>query len=494
MGGISSLRAALGKDSPTTSDVHVDSLMNDRRRTLKKKRMLMDAALAKAGLIKGDYPGHPFRGNQWTGGRGTGISRSRPKIDAMAAPKAKTMKQMEAEVAALTPAQAKRYWSTPSHYTHEQGMKFALSGGKKPATKKPAAKQTTAPVKPNTKAKPPKDADGDTPPQAKNPDGTLKYDKKTGEPVWLKPTPNLQPDPGKKDGDPKRFTATDGDAAAFGMRRPTEYERKYGIEDDSGNRFRIPPAWRDVWVSNSPAGATGGLLASGIDVAGRAQPKYTTATRAANNTAHFKEIARLQTEIDGMQKKWVADAAAGDQRALGLLLMRTTGIRSGSTEKGTTGKASFGATTLLASHVTPYGKGVRIQFTGKGQKKFDVKVTEPDVLVKGLLKLKADSKGKHGAKLFDQKVANYEKTADYLKKTDPQGSFTPHNLRSLKATEVAMSVIASMKAPTTKAELETARKQVGKEVGAVINDTVKITLGHYIHPVVFAQWEAGISE
>ena len=59
------------KDMPSVSDVHVPTVMRSkkkrkkRRRTLSEKKMLMDAALRK-----GDFPGHPFRGNQWTQGRG----------------------------------------------------------------------------------------------------------------------------------------------------------------------------------------------------------------------------------------------------------------------------------------------------------------------------------------------------------------------------------------------------------------------------------------
>ena len=149
MGGISFLaRKSVHKDSPTASDVHVDSIMGERKRRLQKKRMLMEAALQK-----GDYPGHPFRGNQWTGGRGAGASRGRGRVsaDAMAA-KQKSMKQMMAEFETLTPAQQKKYHSSPAHYDHDQSMKRALSTPTKraPSKKTPRAAPKTAP-KANTR-------------------------------------------------------------------------------------------------------------------------------------------------------------------------------------------------------------------------------------------------------------------------------------------------------------------------------------------------------
>lgn len=61
-------RLAMGvsKDSPTPNTVHVDSVMGSKKKRKKKKVGL--SALKYEEVGKGDYPGHPFRGNQWTGG------------------------------------------------------------------------------------------------------------------------------------------------------------------------------------------------------------------------------------------------------------------------------------------------------------------------------------------------------------------------------------------------------------------------------------------
>lgn len=61
----SDIRAAfkkVKKDSPTVNSVHVASVMGSKKK--RKKRGI-------SGMVevdKGDYPGHPFRGNQWVGG------------------------------------------------------------------------------------------------------------------------------------------------------------------------------------------------------------------------------------------------------------------------------------------------------------------------------------------------------------------------------------------------------------------------------------------
>lgn len=488
------------KAQPDSADVHVDTIMNARRRALKKKRMRMDAALSK----RGDYPGHPFRGNQWTGGisrggRGAVVRRggagvSSLAIDAMAAkkpaPKQKSMRQMQREVDGLTPAQAKRYWSSSG--SHEDGMKAALGAKYVP----PAAPKPAKAAAPKKNAKPPRDADGDSPPQATDPKtGQPKFDK-DGNPVWLKPTPRQgSKDPGPKAGDPKRFSDTGGDAVAAGMRRPTNYELKYGVLDDQGNRYRIPGNNRDVWVSNSPSGNNRGLIVSSIDDLGRAQPVYTASFRARQDAAKFSKIDKLAKDISKIDTRLRQDMAKGDERALALGLIRATGIRSGSTEKGTGGKAgsSFGATSLLASHVTVTNKGVRVQFPGKKGKAFDVTVDSPPELVAGLRNLKNSRSGTRGATLFDQKRASYERTSDYLKEISGSGDYTLHNLRTLKATESAAALVRSLPIPKTPAELKKLRMQVGKEVGLIINDGAKVALTSYIHPAVFANWEKAVA-
>lgn len=75
------------KDDPTSSSVHVDTIMDNTRkkqRRLKKRKMLMEQALRKSlhrhkdsnliAVNKGESAGHPFRGNQWTRGIGGGVS------------------------------------------------------------------------------------------------------------------------------------------------------------------------------------------------------------------------------------------------------------------------------------------------------------------------------------------------------------------------------------------------------------------------------------
>lgn len=59
----------LEKEQPTSSGVHVDTIMTVAPR---KKRKLMK--FAPALVAKGDYVGHPFRGNQWTDSSGTSRS------------------------------------------------------------------------------------------------------------------------------------------------------------------------------------------------------------------------------------------------------------------------------------------------------------------------------------------------------------------------------------------------------------------------------------
>lgn len=402
-------------------------------------------------------------GERWAGGGG--VNAMQPKAK-------KTMAQKQAEIDALPPGQQARYMKAPAHMTHDEAMAHAKAGNNPGRPKAgEAGKQHAAG----------KDADGDTPPIGPN-----------GKP--MKPPANLKPDPGPQKGDGGRFTETGGDPIAAGMRRPTLYERKYGVVDHEGNRYRIPPDYHDVWVSQSPKGNSKGLIVSAVSSVGKVQPTQTKAHMGKNSLEKFDRVKKLAGDVGRIDKRLKADMAKGDQRALAVGLVRATGIRVGSTLNGkaaTKGVTTYGATTLLASHITVTAKGVRLQFDAKGGKKMDVTITEPRELVAGLKALKASKAGQRNARLFDQEAAGYTKTSAYMKSV--AGNYKNHDFRTLKATTEAARMVQGMAPPRTKAQLETARKTVGKAVGLIIGDTASVALTSYIHPAVFNQWEKAIT-
>lgn len=109
---------------------------------------LPERPIAVDSLMKGDYVGHPFRGNQWTGGRGgrgdvldaLTTGKAKGKVPASTFKLEQDTDDMQKEIDSLTPEQQKKYWATPKNYTHEQGMLVALKPDPIDLSKAPSGK------------------------------------------------------------------------------------------------------------------------------------------------------------------------------------------------------------------------------------------------------------------------------------------------------------------------------------------------------------------
>src|ERR687885_2856487 len=62
--------------------------------------------------------------------------------------------------------------------------------------------------------------------------------------------------------------------------------------------LRIPPAWKDVWISPSP---TAKLQATGVDAAGRRQYLYHPDYRAAQEEAKFDKLIRFADALPDLR-------------------------------------------------------------------------------------------------------------------------------------------------------------------------------------------------
>jgi DNA topoisomerase IB len=87
--------------------------------------------------------------------------------------------------------------------------------------------------------------------------------------------------------------------------------RRFRYEDSRGNRItdpeklariealKIPPAWRDVWISPRPAAK---LQATGIDAAGRRQYLYHARFRAQQEEAKFQKLIRFAERLPELRE------------------------------------------------------------------------------------------------------------------------------------------------------------------------------------------------
>lgn len=271
-----------------------------------------------------------------------------------------------------------------------------------------------------------------------------------------------------------------------GFHRASESELRNGVVDDSGVRFRIPPAWADVHVSSHNAGQKG-LLISGVDVQGRTQSLYTTAHTKRQAIAKFQRVVDFGQHLDKLDAHIAKGLKKNDPNATVLQLVRVQGLRPGSSKDTGARKKAYGATTLEARHVTINKDSVRIQYVGKEGKDLDFTIKDAG-LVKAMTALKA---GKRGTDRLFPDVTEAT-LRDFMHQAVPT-KFKLKDLRTVRANVEAMKVVSKMKAPKTKTEFKKLRNQVGDQVSSVLGNTRTMALNSYINPAVFGKWEAGVA-
>src|SRR5690349_13915811 len=90
----------------------------------------------------------------------------------------------------------------------------------------------------------------------------------------------------------------------LGSRGRFRYEKPRGqpIRDASApariDSLRIPPAWRDVWISPR---ASAKLQATGVDSAGRVQYLYHPDFRARQEQAKFDKLVRFGEKLPDLR-------------------------------------------------------------------------------------------------------------------------------------------------------------------------------------------------
>jgi DNA topoisomerase-1 len=167
-------------------------------------------------------------------------------------------------------------------------------------------------------------------------------------------------------------------ARTGGLRRRGSKSRGFRYDDARGreitdpakleriDQLRIPPAWRDVWISPS---ATAKLQAVGLDRAGRKQYLYSAAYRAQQEEAKYDKLVRFGERLPVIRTAMAADMDREhlDRArvcAVALRLINLGWFRPGS-ERYAKESRTYGITTLRKRHVTVRGSRIALNFRGK---------------------------------------------------------------------------------------------------------------------------------
>lgn len=237
----------------------------------------------------------------------------------------------------------------------------------------------------------------------------------------------------------------------------------------------IPPAWTNVeYFPDSEK-----LLVKGRDAKGRNTAIYSSKHEQQQLAEKFARNKRVDAEMPKILEGIRKGIIAGDEEASVLRLIYLSGFRNGGEGDGNAKTKAYGASTLMAEHVTIDGNLVTFDFIGK------LGVRQQHAIVDAGLASDLSERKKRGGKLFNTDAT---KVLAYFKKISGNQDFIVHDLRTWNATELAKTVIKQEKAPQSSNEYWNIRDDVADIVARKLGDTREIVLGSYIDPIVFAEW------
>jgi DNA topoisomerase I len=257
--------------------------------------------------------------------------------------------------------------------------------------------------------------------------------------------------------------------------------------------LRIPPAWKDVWISPRP---TAKLQATGIDAAGRRQYLYHPDFRAAQEEAKFDKLIRFaealpalreamsaHMELEEMSPEWACAVAV---RLINLGWFRVGGERYVKEHK------TFGITTLRRGHVGV--RGSRIAFRFRGKHRVWVRTAVVDSELANAMKVLLKARG--GRRLFRYRLDDeiYNLTARRLNEYigEHMGEeFTAKDFRTWGGTLIAAIALAERGPAETATDAKRAVAGVMRIVGERLGNTPAVARSSYVSPAVVEQYLDG---
>jgi DNA topoisomerase-1 len=259
------------------------------------------------------------------------------------------------------------------------------------------------------------------------------------------------------------------------------------------DKLRVPPAWREVWISPRPGAK---LQAVGLDRAGRRQYLYHPEYRAQQEQAKYDKLVRFGEKLPEIRTVMAEhmDRPHLDRErvcALALRLINLGWFRPGSERYAKTSR-SYGITTLRKGHVKVRGHRIALDFRGKSKVWVRTALVDAELAdaIKELLALRG------GTRLF-----RYENEGELVNLTDRHlneyiqtfmgDDFTAKDFRTWGGTLLAAIGLAEHGEPQS----ETAGKRVVagviRSVAEKLGNTPAVCRASYISPAVVEQYMDG---
>lgn len=260
------------------------------------------------------------------------------------------------------------------------------------------------------------------------------------------------------------------------------------------DQLRIPPAWRDVWISPSPGAK---LQAVGIDRAGRTQYLYSAAFRAQQEQAKYDKLVRFGDSLPAIRTAMAEDMDREplDRArvcAIALRLINLGWFRPGS-ERYARESRTYGITTLRKRHVKVRGNRISLNFRGKHKVWVRTAVLDSE-LADALKELLAQPGGR---RLFryrgdDNKLASLsDRHLNQYVQEHLGEDFTVKDFRTWGGTLLAAIGLAERGTAETETQAKKNVTAVCRAVAERLGNTPAVCRTSYISPPVIEQYMDG---
>lgn len=251
-------------------------------------------------------------------------------------------------------------------------------------------------------------------------------------------------------------------------------------------KLAIPPAYKNVWICPH---ANGHLQATGIDARGRKQYRYHPDWRMVKDSAKFEHVLRfgeILPHIRATTAKHLRDTHLSRRKVLAAVvrLLEKTMIRVGNEEYAKNNQ-SYGLTTLKEKHVDVTGATIRLHFTGKSGKEWNLKLA--DRRIANVIRHCEEIGGQELFDYVDEEGEAHPITSSdvnaYLKEITGD-NFTAKDFRTWSGTVLAAMALQEYEhydsAAQAKKNVVSAIEQVAKRLG----NTPSVCRKCYIHPQI----------
>lgn len=255
----------------------------------------------------------------------------------------------------------------------------------------------------------------------------------------------------------------------------------------------IPPAWDDVWICLDQHGH---IQATGRDARGRKQYIYHPEWTAERGQSKFSSLLAFGQKLSGLRQKIDIDMR---RRSLGrekvvstvIWMMDRLLLRVGNPNYARENN-SFGITTLRNRHVKNDGAGLRLVFTGKSGKSWNLKLSDRRIarIVRSVQELPGQQLFQYNDDEGTRRAVCSQDINHYLQ--DAMGAeFTSKHFRTWAATAEAVKALCSTELPESEAARKRVLNQVIDGIAQSLGNTRAVCRSGYIHPGVIEHWEQG---